>query len=98
MSGTFIRKLWRARIGRGLCLPHYPLYPQWRSLGPFGGDAALVQVDPHIPGTIVAGASNGLIFRSQNSGESWDPLPFPPRLRSVLHTLVINPTVRDVYL
>src|SRR4051812_1351852 len=47
---------------------------------------------------MLAGTTSALLFRSRNGGESWDPLPFPLRSRAVLHSLLIHPTVRDLYL
>jgi photosystem II stability/assembly factor-like uncharacterized protein len=60
-------------------------------MGPFGGSAAVIQVDPSRPGTIVAAANNSLLFRSRDSGESWQPIGFPAQLRSTLHALAIAP-------
>jgi photosystem II stability/assembly factor-like uncharacterized protein len=74
------------------------LLAQWKALGPFGGSAALVQVDPHTSGTIIAGTNNALLFRTRDGGETWEPLSFPAQLRAVLHALVIHPRSADVYL
>ena len=46
-------------------------------LGPFGGSAAIVQIDPHHPGALLAATSNAQLFRSEDSGDSWKALPFP---------------------
>jgi len=70
----------------------------WKTLGPFGGSASVVQTDPHASKTVVAGTSNALLFRSVDNGETWSPLRFPLELRATLHALVIDPRVPGVYL
>src|SRR5439155_1710156 len=62
-----------------------------QSIGPFGGSAAVVEVDPHRPGTVLAATSNALLFRSINNGDSWTRVPFPAELRASLHAMVIAP-------
>lgn len=69
----------------------------WVALGPFGGPAALVLADPHRPGTVLAGANNGLLFRSRNHAEDWEPVRFPAQLRGVLHVLAVDPQEQDTY-
>jgi photosystem II stability/assembly factor-like uncharacterized protein len=64
---------------------------QWIPMGPFGGSAVVVQVDVSRPGTVVAASNNGLLFRSRNHGDSWQPLAFPAQLRSTLHAFVVTP-------
>jgi len=61
-------------------------------IGPYGGSASVVQVDPHERGVVVAATSNALLFGSKNSGDSWSRLPFPAELRATLHAFVIAPT------
>ena len=61
-------------------------------IGPFGGSASVVQVDPTHPGVVVAATSNGLLFQSNNSGDSWTRLPFPAELRTTLHVFAIAPS------
>ena len=61
-------------------------------IGPFGGSASVVQVDPYQPDVVVAGTSNALLFRSTNGGDSWARLPFPGELRATLHAFTITPT------
>jgi photosystem II stability/assembly factor-like uncharacterized protein len=65
--------------------------------GPFGGDAALIRVDPHTSRVVIAGTSNGQLFRSIDGGESWNRLPFPRNVRGTLHTLFLDPNVRNLY-
>ncbi len=66
-------------------------------LGPFGGSAAVVQVDSR-PGTLLAATSDAQIFRSEDSGDSWRPLPFPGQLRATLHALVVDRQNPGLYL
>jgi photosystem II stability/assembly factor-like uncharacterized protein len=73
------------------------LCAQWKALGPFGGSMQTVQLDPHRRGTAIAGAANGLIFRSRDFGDSWSALPFPAELRGTLHALLIDPVHADAY-
>lgn len=75
-----------------------PLVAGWQALGPFGGAAAIVQADPFHPDTVLAAASNGLLFRSTNAGASWQALPFPLALRGTLRAFLIDPRKPDTYL
>ena len=65
--------------------------PQWIPMGPFGGSAAVIQVDASSPGMVVAATNNGLFFRSSDHGDSWKPIAFPPQLRCTLHAFVTAP-------
>jgi photosystem II stability/assembly factor-like uncharacterized protein len=60
-------------------------------IGPFGGSAAIVQVDPRRPGGVVAATSNAMLFHSTDSGGAWTRLGFPAELRSTLHAFAIAP-------
>jgi photosystem II stability/assembly factor-like uncharacterized protein len=48
----------------------------WTSIGPDGGEANALAVDPQSPSTIYAVASGG-IFKSTDSGETWKPHGVP---------------------
>jgi photosystem II stability/assembly factor-like uncharacterized protein len=74
------------------------LHAAWAPLGPFGGPAAVVVADPHLPKTFVAGTRNALLFRTNDAGESWSALPFPAQLRATLNALAIDPQTPGVYL
>jgi photosystem II stability/assembly factor-like uncharacterized protein len=66
---------------------------KFEGLGPFGGDVRSLLVDSHTPQTAYAGTSNGMIFKSLNSGKSWFPLyPGIGRQALVIDTLVQHPT------
>ena len=70
---------------------------EWHPLGPFGGSAAIVQVDRR-PGVVVAATSDAQIYRSEDNGDSWKALPFPARSRASLHALVVDRRHPGVYL
>jgi len=76
----------------------YAIGGAWDPLGPFGGSAAIVQVDTQHPGALLAATSNAQIFRSEDSGESWKALPFPGQLRATLHALAVDQRNPGVYL
>jgi photosystem II stability/assembly factor-like uncharacterized protein len=75
-----------------------PLWAGWDAIGPFGGSAAVVQVDSHHRGTVLAATSNAQLFRSNDDGDSWHALPFPAQLRATLHAFVLDPQNPGVYL
>lgn len=68
-----------------------PLGAAPEPIGPFGGSAAVIEVDPSRPGTLVAATNNALLFRSRDSGDLWARLPFPGELRATLHAFVVAP-------
>jgi photosystem II stability/assembly factor-like uncharacterized protein len=74
-----------------------PALAEWRALGPFGGPAALVRVDPHEPGVVIAATSDGRLFRSRDGGDSWDDLHFAQHLRATIHDVLIHPRVPGLY-
>ena len=63
----------------------------WRSTGPFGGDAELIRVVPKVPGLVIAGAHNGLLFVSRNGGAFWNNIPFEGQSTGTLHALEVDP-------
>jgi photosystem II stability/assembly factor-like uncharacterized protein len=84
------------RIVAGI-MASLPLFGGWHSVGPFGGAAAVVQVDPHHPDTVLAATNNGLLFRSSDAGVSWSTVPFPAQLHCVLHAFLVDPQHPDTY-
>ena len=70
----------------------------WQSIGPFGGSAAIVLVDRQHRDTLLAATSNAQIFRSEDDGDSWSPLPFPAEFRATLHAFAVDPQNPGVYL
>lgn len=86
-----------ARLLAGLVLT-LPLVADWQALGPFGGAAAVVQIDPHHSGTVLAATTNALLFRSTDDGEHWDSVHFPAQLHAVLHAFIVDTNSPDTYL
>jgi photosystem II stability/assembly factor-like uncharacterized protein len=68
----------------------------WEPLGPFGGSAAIVQMD-YQQGVVLAATSNAQLFKSSDDGDSWVSLPFPARSRARLHALAIDRQNPGVY-
>jgi hypothetical protein len=42
---------------------------QWRETGPYGGSADFIRVNAKQRGLLLAGARQGLLFQSANSGD-----------------------------
>lgn len=69
---------------------------RFEPLGPFGGDARSLLLDPRQPEVVYLGTSNGTIFKSVNSGKSWERLhPGIGRRQYVIDTLVAHPAHKD---
>jgi photosystem II stability/assembly factor-like uncharacterized protein len=63
----------------------------WRPIGPFGGHALKILIDPSNPQTLFVATKNGQIYRSQNGGERWESLPLSLHTSSLLQAVAINP-------
>ncbi len=70
----------------------------WTIAGPFGGTATTVAVDSKNPTTVLAGGMSSLLFRSNDSGGSWQLLDFPQRTLSEVTSILIDPGNSDHYL
>ncbi len=81
----------------GFIAATYAIGGAWEPLGPFGGSATIVQTDARHPGALLAATSNAQVFRSEDSGDSWKPLPFPAQLRATLHALAVDRQNPGVY-
>ncbi|MGH9647134.1 MAG: WD40/YVTN/BNR-like repeat-containing protein [Bryobacteraceae bacterium] len=88
----------RSHVMLGLVTAALAAGAGWQPLGPFGGSAAIVRVDRHHSHTLLAATSNARIFRSEDDGESWNPLPFPAELRATLHAFALDEHNPGVYL
>lgn len=88
----------RVNLLVGLAVFSPPIPAAWEAIGPFGGSAAVVQVDHHHRGTILVATSNAQVFRSEDDGDSWRALPFPAQFRATLHAFVLDPQNPGVYL
>jgi photosystem II stability/assembly factor-like uncharacterized protein len=71
---------------------------KWHAIGPFGGSAAIVQVDRLHRNTLLAATSNAQLFRSEDDGASWKALSFPAELRATLHAFVVNRQIPGTFL
>jgi len=81
-----------------LALISTPLWAEWEAIGPFGGSAAVVQVDRHHLNTVLAATSNAQLFISEDDGGLWRNLPFPAELRATLHAFVVDHQTPGVFL
>ena len=88
----------RANLAVCLATLSSPLWAGWDAIGPFGGSAAVVQVDSHHRGAVLAATSNAQLFRSDDDGDSWRDIPFPAQFRATLHAFVVDPQNPGVYL
>lgn len=74
-----------------------PVQGAWTATGPYGGRAAIVVADPSHSGTLLAATSNGLIYRTEDGGESWRALPFPGYSTATIHAILISPRDTNVF-
>jgi photosystem II stability/assembly factor-like uncharacterized protein len=70
-----------------LCVP---AFAEWVPVGPPGGDARSLAVDPKRPNVLYAGTSDGIVYRSDDSAAHWRRLEpgFPLRGYSLDEMLV----------
>lgn len=68
-------------------------YPEWRAIGPWGGAARMIRLDPARPDTLLALSLRGTsVFRSRNAGREWTHLrQFPDLDGARLDTALILP-------
>jgi photosystem II stability/assembly factor-like uncharacterized protein len=64
----------------------------WRPIGPFGGGAEVVAVDPSQPERIYTLTKNSFLYRSDDEGHNWNLIRFPAQQGASAHALVINPS------
>jgi photosystem II stability/assembly factor-like uncharacterized protein len=79
----------------GASIPHTE---DWQIAGPFGGSATAVAIDEKHPDVLLAGARQSLLFKTENSGTSWNMLPFPKRSFGEVGAILIDPLSSDHYL
>lgn len=88
----FLAVCWQAY---GASIPHTE---DWHIAGPFGGSATAVAIDEKHPDVLLAGARQSLLFKTENSGTSWNLLPFPKRSFGEVGAILIDPLSSDHYL
>jgi photosystem II stability/assembly factor-like uncharacterized protein len=69
----------------------------WHPVGPFGGSVLSIAADPRRPGVLLAGARNGLLFRSEDGAKSWRRVSFGRPLSGPVQTLAIDSSTGDHY-
>src|SRR5271168_307826 len=69
----------------------------WQPLGPFGGSIQSVAVDPRHASILLAGARNGLLFRSIDGAQKWQRVSLGRAISGPVQTLVIDPSNSDRY-
>ena len=74
-----------------------PVIGGWKLAGPFGGSARSIAIDPRNGRTLVAGARDSLLFRSDDAGASWRLLPFPRGTPGVFNSVLIDPAASAHY-
>lgn len=58
-------------------------YPQWQAIGPWGGSARVIRLDPAQPDTLMALTMRGTsVYKSTNAGMSWTEMLGFPRLEN----------------
>ena len=70
---------------------------EWQPFGPFGGSVLSIAADARNPGVLLAGARNGLMFRSEDGAKSWRRVSFGRALSGPVQTLAIDPGNGDHY-
>ena len=68
-----------------------PIFGGWRLAGPYGGSARAIAIDPGNRNTLLAGARDSLVFRSDDAGSTWRLLPFSPGAPGTIDALIIDP-------
>src|ERR1700761_1027821 len=69
----------------------------WKISGPFGGTPSSLAIDPERPQTVLAGAMNSLLFRSDDAGANWNLLDLPKRTLSEVTAILIDPADSNHY-
>jgi photosystem II stability/assembly factor-like uncharacterized protein len=75
-----------------------PRSEDWQITGPFGGSATAVAVDPKNREIVLAGARQSLLYKTANSGGSWNMLSFPKRGFGEVGAILIDPLDSEHYL
>ena len=81
LLSAFVSCVWPASLDRS-----------WRPIGPFGGGAEVVAVDPSDSSRIYTLTKNSFLYKSEDEGQHWRLIRFPAQQGASAHALVINPT------
>src|SRR5262245_55694926 len=63
----------------------------WEAIGPYGGHAQKVVIDPNDRTHLYAATKSGQIYQSKDAGQLWEPLPFALNSAASLSAFVMNP-------
>jgi photosystem II stability/assembly factor-like uncharacterized protein len=74
-----------------------PGYAAWKQLGPYGGSAESIAVDPVNSSLLVAATKNGLIYRSQDAGTHWAPVRFARSLSLSVRVMKVSGEATPAY-
>lgn len=79
-------------VSLGLLLPPVPAAAQvWIPMGPPGGDVRALAADPRDPSRIYLGTADGVLYRSDDAGQSWRrQTPGFPALDQSLDDIVVD--------
>lgn len=75
-----------------ILLAGLPVLGSWHLAGPFGGSARAIAIDAGNRNTLLVGARDSLLFRSDNAGDTWRLLPFSSGTPGTFDALIIDPT------
>ena len=64
---------------------------QWEAIGPYGGHAQIISIDPADANHLYAATKKGQIYQSTDAGQLWKALPFSLNQDGYLSAFVINP-------
>jgi photosystem II stability/assembly factor-like uncharacterized protein len=67
------------------------LQAERESLGPYGGHALKIVMDPKDPSHLFVATKNGQVYHSTNRGLRWMPLAFSLDANAALHAIVVHP-------
>lgn len=69
----------------------------WRQAGPYGGSATAIAIDPSNSSTLLVGARNSLVYRSDDAGATWRRLAFPRHFLGTVSALAVDPSDPNRY-
>lgn len=65
---------------------------RWTPIGPYGGGAEVIAVDPSQPGRVYSLTKNAFLYRSDDEGRSWTLVRFPAQQSASAHALAMHPS------
>lgn len=80
-----------------LLLPGLVWAAGWQPVGPYGGSATAIAVDPSNSSVLLLGARNSLLYRSEDAGATWRRLPFPRHFLGTVSAVAVDPGNPDRY-